>query len=64
MTTAHVALRSDGRWLAIEAMPDHDTGYACVVCARLVEPDEHDVLMHDEIPHPTNMLFDEEDNPQ
>lgn len=64
MTTAHVALRSDGQWLAIEALAQHEAGYWCPVCCHLIEPDEEGVLMHADLAHPTNMLFDEEDRPQ
>lgn len=63
-SAAHVAMRSDGRWLAIGALSCNDEGYVCVVCGRLIEPDETGVMIHDEVPHPTNMLFNDEDQPQ
>lgn len=39
-------------------------GYYCVVCGRFIEADEFGVIVHDDAPHPDNMTFDEEDNPQ
>lgn len=63
-TTAHVAMRNDGRYLAIGALSCNDEGYACVVCGRLIVPDETGVMVHDEIPHPINMLFNDEEQPQ
>ena len=63
-TTAHVAMRNDGRYLAIGAISCNDEGYACVVCGRLIEPDDTGVMVHDEIPHPINMLFNDEEQPQ
>lgn len=62
MPPAHVALRSDGKWLAIEG--DNKPAYWCVVCLKPLMTDHQGLFMHDEIPHPTNMLFDEEDKPQ
>jgi len=38
--------------------------YYCVVCGRGIEPDEHGVYVHDDVPHPPDMAFDEEENPQ
>ncbi len=38
--------------------------YYCVVCKKLLEADEYGVVVHDPIPHPIEMTFDEEDNPQ
>lgn len=61
---AHVAMRNDGRWLAIGALSRNDEGYACVVCCRLIEPDDTGVMVHDEIPHPINMIFNDEEQPQ
>jgi hypothetical protein len=38
--------------------------YYCVVCGRGIEPDEYGVYVHDDVPHPPDMAFDEEENPQ
>lgn len=39
-------------------------GYYCVVCGRFLPADEHGVIVHDAVPHPPDMTFDEEENPQ
>ena len=33
-------------------------GYWCVVCGRFLRADDG-VIVHDEIPHPTEMIFEE-----
>ena len=38
--------------------------YCCVVCNKLLEVDDDGIIVHDPIPHPIEMTFDEEDNPQ
>lgn len=38
-------------------------GYYCVVCQRYLESDEG-VIVHDDVPHPETMTFDEEERPQ
>lgn len=38
--------------------------YYCVVCGRDIEGDEHGVFVHDDVPHPPDMTFDEDENPQ
>jgi hypothetical protein len=38
-------------------------GYWCVVCGRIL-PDEDGVIVHDDVPHPADMTFDEEERPQ
>ncbi|WP_183031692.1 hypothetical protein [Cupriavidus sp. UME77] len=38
-------------------------GYWCVVCGRLL-PEEDGVVVHDDMPHPNTMTFDEEGHPQ
>jgi hypothetical protein len=40
-----------------------DDGYYCVVCGKLLK-NEGSVIVHDDIPHPLGMTFDEEENPQ
>ena len=37
-----------------------EDGYWCVVCQRFIEADEYGVIVHDPIPHPPDMTFDEE----
>jgi hypothetical protein len=39
-------------------------GYYCVVCGRFLPADETGVIVHDNVPHPPDMTFDEEENPQ
>jgi hypothetical protein len=39
-------------------------GYYCVICGRLIESNADGIIVHDPIPHPENMTFDEEENPQ
>ena len=39
-------------------------GYWCVVCGRHLPADEDGVIVHDDVPHPENMTFDEEESPQ
>ncbi len=41
-----------------------DEGYWCVVCGRYLLEDEHGVIVHDATPHPADMAFDDEDQPQ
>ena len=36
-------------------------GYWCVVCQRFLEADEFGVIVHDDVPHPDNMKFDEDE---
>lgn len=56
-----------GQLYQIHAVPAPDTasvGYWCVVCMRLLERDESGVVVHDNVPHPTTMTFDEDARPQ
>lgn len=39
-------------------------GYWCVVCGRFLTADEDGVIVHDDVPHPDGMTFDEEERPQ
>ena len=41
-----------------------EAGYWCVVCGRLLLPDGDDIIVHDNVPHPDTMTFDEDDHPQ
>ena len=38
-------------------------GYWCVICQRLL-PNDDGVVVHDDVPHPDEMTFDEEERPQ
>ncbi|MDU4249069.1 hypothetical protein [Pseudomonas sp.] len=39
-------------------------GYWCVVCGRFLPADEDGVIVHDNVPHPQDMDFAEEQRPQ
>jgi hypothetical protein len=39
-------------------------GYWCVICQRFIEADEDGLIVHDDITHPNNMTFDDEEKPQ
>lgn len=39
-------------------------GYYCVVCGRFLEADDQGVIVHDPIPHPPEMTFDDDERPQ
>ena len=45
-------------------MNENTNGYWCVICGRFLPADEHGVIVHDDIEHPPEMDFGEEDNPQ
>lgn len=47
--------------MSIEAMKE---GYYCVICGRLLPADEHGVIVHDDIEHPQEMDFGDEENQQ
>lgn len=49
-----------------DAATDHEAapGYWCVVCGRWLPADETGFIAHDAIPHPTTMLFDDDEHPQ
>ncbi|MFY9261847.1 MAG: hypothetical protein WAO71_15245 [Gallionella sp.] len=42
----------------------HDDGYWCLACGRFLPADEGGVIVHDNVPHPVEMTFDEEERPQ
>jgi hypothetical protein len=42
---------------------DDEQGYWCVVCGRFL-PSDDGVIVHDDLPHPDEMTFDEQENPQ
>ena len=39
-------------------------GYFCVICGRHLEANEYGVIVHDAVPHPVDMNFADEENPQ
>jgi len=39
-------------------------GYYCVVCGRYLEANEDRVIVHDDVPHPPEMDFADEEKPQ
>ena len=39
-------------------------GYWCVVCGRWLPEDGHGVIVHDDVPHPDAMCFDDDEHPQ
>lgn len=44
--------------------PQATPGYWCVVCGRWLPADGFGVIVHDPLPHPAGMSFDEEARPQ
>ncbi len=42
---------------------DEVDGYYCIVCGRFL-PSENGMIVHDDVPHPIDMTFDDEENPQ
>ena len=40
------------------------TGYYCVICGKFLPADEHGVIVHDDVPHPVDMDFGDEEKPQ
>jgi len=44
--------------------PRTDDGYHCVICGRFLLADEYGVILHDDIEHPPEMTFDDEEKPQ
>ena len=38
-----------------------ETVYWCVVCARPIVSDEAGVFVHDDVPHPDTMTFDDDE---
>jgi len=57
------------RQMAKAKLDDDDaqgyTGYYCVVCGKFLPADEHGgVIVHDDVPHPADMDFEDEEKPQ
>ena len=45
-------------------LPQPPSGYWCVVCGRWLLADDLGVIVHDHVPHPESMTFDDEERPQ
>ena len=48
-------------------MSDQPKPYYCLHCMRAIEPmiiEDNAVYVHDDVPHPVTLTFDEEKNPQ
>lgn len=48
-------------------MNDLENGYWCVICGRFLPAEEYDdvnIIVHDDVPHPAHLSFDEEQTPQ
>jgi len=41
-------------------LQSYTNGYWCLVCGRYLLADKYGVVIHDNIPHPENMTFEEE----
>ena len=39
-------------------------GYWCVICGRFLVRDEDGLIAHDDLPHPEDMVFNDDQNPQ
>jgi hypothetical protein len=50
----------DAAWRSVDYTVDY---YYCVICGKFIEAVDG-VIVHDDIPHPPLMDFDEESNPQ
>jgi hypothetical protein len=50
----------DAAWRSVDYKVDY---YHCVICGKFIEAVDG-VIVHDDIPHPPLMDFDEESNPQ
>jgi len=56
------AARKLGRFS--DKQPGPDEGYWCLACGRFIAANDQGVIVHDDVPHPVYMKFDEERNPQ
>ena len=45
-------------------MSEHINGYWCVICGRFLPANDDGVIVHDDIEHPADMAFDDEEKPQ
>lgn len=44
-----------------------EAGYWCVICNRFLKAEEHEggnLIVHDDVPHPDDMTFDDQARPQ
>jgi len=42
----------------------NEDGYWCVICGKFLQATEDGVIVHDDLPHPITMSFNDEENPQ
>jgi hypothetical protein len=54
---------SGGEAMTITLTREEADGYYCVVCGRFL-PEEDGVIVHDDVSHPVDMDFGDEENPQ
>lgn len=47
----------------VDIVPSGVGGYWCVVCGRFLRAQDG-LIIHDNVPHPPTMAFDDEDRPQ
>lgn len=45
-------------------MTEDCNGYWCVICGRFLRADDDGIIIHDDLDHPSEMTFDDEDKPQ
>lgn len=50
--------------MTITLTREEANGYYCVVCGKLLPINEDGVIVHNDVPHPVDMDFDEEEKPQ
>ena len=41
-----------------------EEGYYCVICGKFLPANEYGVITHDDVPHPADMDFEDEEKPQ
>ncbi len=46
-----------------ELLGVNEDGYWCVICGKFLQSNDG-VIVHDDLPHPVTMNFDDEDKPQ
>jgi hypothetical protein len=56
-------LGNGGNQMTITLTREEADGYYCVVCGRFLL-EENGVIVHDDVPHPIDMDFGDEEKPQ
>jgi hypothetical protein len=59
-----IAFEKECNWCGEQETSMIEEGYYCVICGRFLLADEHGVILHDDIEHPPEMNFDDEEKPQ